>query len=137
MILVTQSALSNEIAGILPVGPMSSDIGLATNSVEQNLIGGWIPITSPARFNLEGQKTAPTTPANHTVLQQGFTADIKCVTQSAALSATPQTVPLPLLDSTGASNYSLTKWSFNASCPNGDRLGKFWTFAFDCVLPLC
>lgn len=117
---------NSSTGGILPVSAFDAEIGPTTNSVEQNLIGIPVSENKPLRYKLKGQNFSSSDmiqASNHTVIQQGFTAVVDCmIRDNTSLNATPQFSPVLLSDSTRPLNYSLTKWSFNASCPNGDRL---------------
>ncbi|EGG03694.1 uncharacterized protein MELLADRAFT_109108 [Melampsora larici-populina 98AG31] len=120
---------NSSTGGILPVSAFDAEIGPTTNSVEQNLIGIPVSENKPIRYKLKGQNVRSNEviqPSNHTILQQGFTSLVDCMIHDHTLiNATTQSSPILVSDSTRALNYSLNKWSFNASCPNGDRLGEF------------
>ncbi|KAH9815869.1 hypothetical protein DFH28DRAFT_1163408 [Melampsora americana] len=118
---------NSSTGGILPL-PFDAEIGPTTNSVEQNLIGVPVSASKPIRYTIPGQNLSSSDSiqsSNHTLIQQGFTALVDCmIRDNTSLNATSQSSPVLVSDSTGSLNYSLTKWSFNASCPNGDRLGE-------------
>ncbi|CAH7685495.1 hypothetical protein BY996DRAFT_4575127, partial [Phakopsora pachyrhizi] len=119
--------------GVLPIGAMDIDIGANSGSIQQNLIGG--PLTTTRTTTPQNQSrnsisqisnlsTEDSISGNHTIRQQGFTANVNCdynENLSNFLVAIPQTISFPTSNQTNF-NTSLTKWSFDAHCPNGDKI---------------
>ncbi|CAH7688139.1 expressed protein [Phakopsora pachyrhizi] len=116
--------------GILPV--VLSGVGGHFKSLEsdQRVVLGPIPQSKLNRYHVSGQAylLRDSFSSNHTMLQQGFTADVKCrqrrvsAPDRPSLLSSPQVIDFPGTNSSDSLNYTLFRWSFDARCPDEERV---------------
>ncbi|KAI8459212.1 hypothetical protein BY996DRAFT_6801197 [Phakopsora pachyrhizi] len=121
---------NSSTGGILPV--VLSGVGGHFKSLEsdQRVVLGPIPQSKLNRYHVSGQAylLRDSFSSNHTMLQQGFTADVKCrqrrvsAPDRPSLLSSPQVIDFPGTNSSDSLNYTLFRWSFDARCPDEERV---------------
>ncbi|KAH9815870.1 hypothetical protein DFH28DRAFT_1082127 [Melampsora americana] len=116
-------------AGVLPI--LKKDVnGMEDESSTQRDVKGILSNEIPSRFSISGQtwKLGNRFSSNHTMFQQGFTANVRCNVRNVSEPNRPSLLssarPITFADGNVSASlgYTLFQLTFDAKCPDGQVL---------------